>query len=286
VGADIRITLTAFTVLAPAGAIAFLLLAVLIIREQDHAAWVERLEHWLVVPLAVCMVGLVASATHLGTPGNALYVFNGWGRSPLSNEVASALGFLIVAGTYWLASFSGKVPFALDRVWLGFSCVAALWLVAQISVVYAIPTIPTWNSELVPPGLWALAFTTSPSVTLATLALAQKGGVDLPLRPWYARALLCCATVSLIAALVVFGMQDAELGQLHNAFGTAAELVPWNGVALIAFGLFEALGIMMLAVFVLRGKPLPLSAALGVAILMLAGAAFVRVAFYSLHMTL
>lgn len=46
-----------------------------------------RLAHATVIPLLVSMVGLVASATHLGTPANALYVLTGVGRSPLSNEV-------------------------------------------------------------------------------------------------------------------------------------------------------------------------------------------------------
>jgi anaerobic dimethyl sulfoxide reductase subunit C (anchor subunit) len=325
-GVDIRITLTAFTVLAPAGAVAFLLLAVLIIRQREREAWVERLEHWLVMPLAVCMAGLIASATHLGTPGNALYVFSGWGRSPLSNEVTSALGFLVVAGVYWLASFSGRVPFALSRLWLGVSCGTALWLVANISVVYAIPTIPTWNSGLVPPGLWALAFATGPPVTLATLALARRTGVALPVgssvgpstalpagpatgpsaalptgpatgssaalpaalppQPWYDRILLGCSACALLAALVILGVQNAELEQVRNAFGTAAELVPWNGWAIAGLGLLGTLALVALAAFILRGKAVPLPTAFGAVALMFVGAALVRIAFYSLHMTL
>ncbi|MDR1013859.1 MAG: dimethyl sulfoxide reductase anchor subunit [Coriobacteriales bacterium] len=285
-GADIRITLSAFTVLAPAGALAFLLMAVLVIRQPRHEEWVERLTHWLVVPLTVCMVGLVASATHLGTPGNALYVLNGWGRSPLSNEVISALGFLVVAGAYWLASFSGKVPFTLNRIWLCVSCVMALWLVEKISVVYAIATIPTWNSELVPPGLWVMAGVTGPPVTLATLVLAQRMGVELPPQPWYTRTLLCCCALSLIAALAVYGIQDMELGQLRNALGTAAELVPWNRWAIAAFGALGASGLTVLAIPVLRERALSLPAALGAVTLTLTGAVFIRVAFYSFHMTL
>ena len=44
------------------------------------------------------MVGLVASATHLGNPANALYVFLGVGRSPLSTEVFCAVVFLALGG--------------------------------------------------------------------------------------------------------------------------------------------------------------------------------------------
>ncbi|MDR0350691.1 MAG: dimethyl sulfoxide reductase anchor subunit [Coriobacteriales bacterium] len=289
-GIDIRITLTAFTVLAPAGALAFALLAVLLIRQRERAAWVERLEHWLVAPLAVCMIGLVASATHLGTPSNALYVFNGWGRSPLSNEVTSALGFLVIAGAYWLASFNGKLPLLLNRLWLGCSCLAALWLVARISVVYAILTIPTWNSALVPPGLWALSLASAPLVTLATLAFARRLGVELPLEATpqrrYLRALLCCATLALIVAVIFFCVQNGELARIQNAFGTASELVPWYNAAIAAFGILGALGIVVVALPILRtGAPGVLSSTAGT-ILMLSGAALIRVAFYSMHMTL
>ena len=51
------------------------------------------------------MVGLVASATHLGNPANALYVFTGVGRCPLSTEVFAAVIFLALAGVYLLYSF-------------------------------------------------------------------------------------------------------------------------------------------------------------------------------------
>jgi anaerobic dimethyl sulfoxide reductase subunit C (anchor subunit) len=154
--------------------VAFVCLAVLVMWKGERSDGAEHLEHWLIAPLAVCMVGLVASATHLGTPGNALYVFAGWGRSPLSNEVMSALGFLVLAGLYWLASFSRKKPpVAVCRVWLFLACVTALWLVSMISIVYAIPTIPPWNSELVPYGLWCMALSSGPLLAIATCACAR-----------------------------------------------------------------------------------------------------------------
>ncbi|MFR1640267.1 MAG: DmsC/YnfH family molybdoenzyme membrane anchor subunit [Eggerthellaceae bacterium] len=43
-----------------------------------------------------------AASTHLGNPANALFVFLGVGRSPLSNEVFCAVVFLPLAGVYWL----------------------------------------------------------------------------------------------------------------------------------------------------------------------------------------
>lgn len=71
------------------------------------------------------MVGLVASATHLGNPANALYVFVGVGRSPLSTEVFCAVVFLALAGVYWLYSFAERPRRGLQRGWMAALIVAS-----------------------------------------------------------------------------------------------------------------------------------------------------------------
>jgi anaerobic dimethyl sulfoxide reductase subunit C (anchor subunit) len=279
-GTDIRIALTLFTVLAPAGAIAFITMALLIIRSHEKTAEIGRLEHYLIAPLAACMIGLIASATHLGTPSNALYVLTGWGRSPLSNEVISALGFLSMAGLYWLASFSSRVPFLVSRVWLAGACITALWLVSMISVVYAIPTIPVWDNSLVPYGLWLLALTTGPLLGVASLVFS---GAPVPMS--YLRLLLVISAVGLIAGLVVFFMQNSELSQIKDSFNTAEALVPYYGLCIIAYGILSASGITAMAVPVLQKKAPPLRLAIVATALVLIGATFIRVSFYAMHMT-
>lgn len=76
-----------------------------------------RLAHAAAIPLVASMVGLVASATHLGTPANALYALTGVGRSPLSNEVACTVAFLTPGGLHWLYSFSLHVHRGLQQAW-------------------------------------------------------------------------------------------------------------------------------------------------------------------------
>ncbi|WP_442904588.1 DmsC/YnfH family molybdoenzyme membrane anchor subunit [Gordonibacter sp.] len=49
-----------------------------------------RIDRMCACPFSVCLVGFIASATHLGTPANALHVFWSIGRSTLSNEVRNA----------------------------------------------------------------------------------------------------------------------------------------------------------------------------------------------------
>jgi anaerobic dimethyl sulfoxide reductase subunit C (anchor subunit) len=235
------------------------------------------------------MVGLVASATHLGTPNNALYVLLGWGRSPLSNEVVAALGFLLLAGLYWLLSFSARFPFLLAKIWLIITCVAALRFVSMISVVYAIPTIPTWDNPLVPLSLWLLAFLTGPLLGIVSLRLSKAEVSRV-----YPLVLLGLSVVAYVSALVVFCIQNGELTQIRDSFGFAREVVPWYHWCILAYALLGAAGLVVNAIAmraVWRGditrKGHRRCTALTIVglLLMLAGTAIIRIAFYATHIT-
>ena len=97
--------LVLFTALAPSGTVCMVALMALLLSHRFELEYCPRLNQAMWLPLAVTTVGLVAAAAHLGTPANALYVFSGVGRSPLSNEVACAVLFLVVCGVNWLLSF-------------------------------------------------------------------------------------------------------------------------------------------------------------------------------------
>ena len=86
-----EITLVLFTTLAPSGAVAYALMSFPIIcgRLSDDAH--RRIDKALCIPLIVSLVGLVASATHLGNPANALYVFM-WGEARFPTR-CSALSY-------------------------------------------------------------------------------------------------------------------------------------------------------------------------------------------------
>ena len=76
-----EITLVLFTTLAPSGAVAYALMSFPIIRGRLSDDAHRRIDKALCIPLIVSLVGLVASATHLGNPANVLYVFMGWGEA-------------------------------------------------------------------------------------------------------------------------------------------------------------------------------------------------------------
>lgn len=135
-------SLALFTTLAPAGTIAFIALALARLLERDHEAAV-RIDRLAALPFSVVLVGFIASATHLGTPANALHVFSGVGRSPLSNEVLAAVAFLFLAGSYWMAAFKQHFPDSVAKPWLVLACAAGAALVACTSLAYAMDTVPT-----------------------------------------------------------------------------------------------------------------------------------------------
>ena len=84
------ICLAAVTPVAPGATLAYVVLACTLLFGKLDSRLRQRIESWLIVPLAVATVGLVASATHLGTPSNALYVFRTVGSSPLATEIGRA----------------------------------------------------------------------------------------------------------------------------------------------------------------------------------------------------
>ncbi|MFR4804633.1 MAG: dimethyl sulfoxide reductase anchor subunit family protein, partial [Eggerthellaceae bacterium] len=136
----------------------------------------QRLNVFLGLPLVVAMVGLVASATHLGNPANALYVFLGVGRSPLSTEVFCAVVFLALAGLYWLYNFVEHPKPQLQRAWLVLAMLAGAVFVAAVGCAYAADTIVSWHTVYVPLNLMLNALVGGPILAIAGLRAAGYAG--------------------------------------------------------------------------------------------------------------
>lgn len=170
-----EITLVLFTTLAPSGAVAYLLMSLPVLSGRAAGDTARRLNQLTCLPLLVAMVGLVASATHLGNPANALYVFTGVGRSPLSTEVFAAVIFLALAGVYWLYSFAEHPRVGLQRGLLAAIDVAIVAFVSSVAFAYNVDTIVTWSLPLVPASLILNALFGGPLLALAGFALASRG---------------------------------------------------------------------------------------------------------------
>lgn len=292
-----EVTLVLFTTLAPSGTLAYVLMTASILLGRVDGDGRARIEKFLSIPLVLTLGGLVASATHLGNPSNALYVLSRVGASPLSNEVLAAVAFLAFAGLYWLYSFSRAPHRALQRVWIVATALAGAAFVASMARAYAVQTVPTWDSPLVPAALCLNAFVGGP--VLAGLGWYAAGHA----RPGDAasRALAATSLVALAANVAVYALQAAELGGQANGIVRATDLVPHFGAMVAAFALLCLAGVTVFAgVGRARGQVRKgagatakgagtgtgavVRGAAGCA-LVLAGVFVMRFAFYMAHMT-
>lgn len=276
-----EITLVLFTTLAPSGAVAYLImgLPVLVGRAQDEVA--RRLNQWSCLPLVVTMVGLIASATHLGNPSNALYVFTGVGRSPLSTEVFAAVIFLALAGVFWLYSFAERPRVGLQRGLLAAIDVAIVAFVVAVAFAYNVDTILTWSLPLVSVSLLLNALFGGPLLALVGFAVASRGLSTTPaaepsivhaepegaskvhVEPegaskvgsaaahvfpsrCGARVLLALATAACAANVAVYAVLGFQLQCIENELVSAADLVVGYPVYLAAFALL-AVCVLVLA---------------------------------------
>ena len=238
-------------------------------------------------------VGLVASATHLGNPANALYVFMGVGRSPLSNEVFSAVIFLAFSGVYWLYSFAVKPHRLLQRLLAVGACASAIACITAIAFAYSASTIVTWDTPFSPLSLWTNALLGGPVLAIVGLRAARwksRGNR-------FGRLMLALAVVALAACLVVYALQGAIVLPAENAVASAGDLVPHYALLVCVFATFAAAGIAVDALSLFRpsvsreGKVSPdemtisVSRASVAALLVLAGIFVMRFSFYMMHMT-
>lgn len=226
------IGLAVFTTLAPAAAFAYVALALLVLfgRLDDRAR--RCLESWLILPLALATLGLISSATHLGNPGNALYVFNRVGNSPLSTEVLTAVVFLGVSCSYWLAGvYLGNLRLRAVRfVWLALGVAGALAFVWGTTNAYGMSTVVTWDTTFARANLPLTGL--AGCAELVCLVLACSGQAH---RRGLTGVLAGISAVATVVACVSMALQDASLDTMRNGFGTAAELVPLYPVAIAAF---------------------------------------------------
>ncbi|MEG1517025.1 MAG: DmsC/YnfH family molybdoenzyme membrane anchor subunit [Raoultibacter sp.] len=276
-----EITLVLFTTLAPSGTVAFIIMSlVLLCAPLDEAAR-RRINQFLCIPLVVTLVGLVASATHLGNPANALYVLLGVGRSPLSNEVFAAVFFLGLAGTYWLISFSEAPRVRFQKGWLIPTVLAGLVLVSAIAFAYAADTIISWNTVYVPLSLWLNALVGGPILALASLRIAhfeEAQGVR-------GRILCLIAVVALLANIIGYVLQNATLASTVNSFASAADMVPYYPAMIAGFGVLAAAGIVLAARPCSSAKKRYFSFDAIACVLVFAGIFIMRFGFYMMYLT-
>lgn len=275
-----NLSLALFAALAPAGVVAFIIMALARLFAIDHERAV-RIDRMIALPFAVALVGFIASATHLGTPANALHVFSGVGTSPLSNEVLAAVMFLFLAGSYWMVAFKVNFPDAAAKPWLLVACLAGIALLACTSQAYAVRTVPTWNTPYSPANLLLTGLFEGTVLSQLFLAAAK-----VPLSRW-SFLLVGLGAASLAAGVVSMLAQNAYLASIANNEISAASLAPGYPLVIGIFALVGA-GALLLDGWALRPRATEcarLILRIAAAILAFAAVFATRIVFYNLHMT-
>lgn len=301
-----EITLVLFTTLGPAGAVGFIVMAlaafaasrVLVASADgipDEQAGAVQISRYLVIPLAFAITGLIASATHLGTPANALFVLTGIGRSPLSNEVVAAAVFLALGGSLWIASFYERLPRVVAHMWLAAAAIAALAFVGFVAAAYSVETVPTWNLPFGPITLVLGGIASGSVLGLLGISLSGAQCTRAFERGWLTAGAACA-----LACAAVLMAENAALADIRTVAVAATDLVPWLPGIIVAFIALQA-ACFVFASWSLRaphstlsGEKLTVSAIVRsremrlafAELLSLAACFLVRFAFYAMHITI
>lgn len=276
-----NLSLALYTTLSPAGVIAFICASIPLLfftlKTEERAA----LNRYLAVPYTFVLVGFIASATHLGTPSNALHVFSGVGRSPLSNEVLCAVIFLFAAGSHWMFSFKESFPAVLSRIWLALSCIAGIVFVAMTSTAYSVDSVITWDTWFTPMNLWLSALLAGPAIGVLACACARLEA------PRFFLVLVLLSLAALVVGSIILFMHNESLEDVANYLLSASELVPTYFAMIIVHCLCGGAGIVLALLSLRKGvarkhRLLLLTLA---CVLLTAAVLIPRAAFYELHMT-
>lgn len=307
-----EITLVLFTTLAPSGACAYVLMNLPVLFGNISEDIRHRLNRFSCLPLVIAMIGLIASATHLGNPANALYVFTGIGRSPLSTEVFCAVIFLALAGIYWLYSFAEVPRLKLQYALVVITDISAVLFIIATAYAYNVSTIPTWSLPLAPASLLLNALVGGPVVALfcftaaarANNSFLTRGSVSKEnsvtsrkkhafsskpslIKPLHRKALLGLSTVALVVNILVYALIGMQLSSISNELISATELVPYYPLFVIAFAALATSGIIASFWFEKATKRIPPLVSQGIAAALVLTAIFLmRFSFYMSHLTI
>lgn len=269
--------LAVFTTLAPMGAGAFLIVAAAIFCAKPEGETLARLDKFTALPLAVVLAGFVGAFFHLASPLNALGVFAGVGASPLSNEIAAAMVFVLVAVVYFALAVAGKLSDGARRGLVAVAAVLALVFMAFCGMAYMMDTIPSWNLPASVVQMLGYGLLGGAALGALTLGLARVDAKPV------AGAVLAVGLVGLVLGAAGFAWQIVACGDMANIWGTAASLVPAIWPMFGAFAVCAAAAVALL--FASKGKGFAPALPAAAVALVAVGIFVARIGFYGLYMS-
>lgn len=215
--------LALFTALAAIGAGAFVALACAAFTAKlDDEQW-ARVDKMALVPALVVVVGFIAAFFHLANAAAAFGVFNGIGRSPMSNEIAVGVVFAVVMAVYVVMGLAGKVSAGVRKGLLAVLAVLAVLFAAFMGLAYGIGTIPTWNSPW--SVMQVLGFALLGGAAVGSLVLALAGSLGDAAESGFKVPAVALAAIGCALAVVGLAMMASAAGGYSNAIVTGTELL-------------------------------------------------------------
>ena len=229
-----ELPLALFTTLAPAGAGAFVALACAFFAASFTDEQLKKIDRMTFIPFVVVLVGFACSFAHLASPLNAVNALNGFGSSPLTNEIVVGSVFVVVALAYLIVALTGKLKGAARK---GFAAVVAVFAVVFAcftGFAYMMDTIASWNSPLLP--LSIIGFCFAGGASFAALVLALSGALEDAAKGGFKMAALAVLVVGLVLGVAGLLVQVMSVSGMGNALVDGADLVAaasapmWIGV--------------------------------------------------------
>ena len=271
-----ELPLALFTTLAPAGAGAFVALACAFFAASFTDEQLKKIDRMTFIPFVVVLVGFACSFAHLASPLNAVNALNGFGSSPLTNEIV--MGSVFVA--YLIVALTGKLKGAARK---GFAAVVAVFAVVFAcftGFAYMMDTIASWNSPLLP--LSIIGFCFAGGASFAALVLALSGSMD-GLGRQGKNLVLIVGGLGILLGAVAAGVQVGSVANLSNAVVSGADLVA-EAIPVLVIGIVCLLATAAPLFIAVLGKGKVAMAGLAV-VLALVGIFCLRLAFYATQLS-
>ena len=275
-----ELPLALFTTLAPAGAGAFVALACAFFAASFTDEQLKKIDRMTLIPFVVVLVGFACSFAHLASPMNAVNTLNGFGSSPLTNEIVMGSVFVVVALAYLIVALTGKLKGAARK---GFAAVVAVFAVVFAcftGFAYMMDTIASWNSPLLP--LSIIGFCLGGGSAFAALVLALSGSMD-GLGRQGKNLVLIVGGLGILLGAVAAGVQVGSVANLSNAVVSGADLVA-EAIPVLVIGIVCLLATAAPLFIAVLGKGSAPLAGLAV-VLALVGIFCLRLAFYATQLS-
>ena len=276
-----ELPLALFTTLASVGAGAFIALAVAFFKTSFGEQKARAIDKATLVPTIVVLAGFVAAFFHLANPMNAMNVFAGIGRSPLSNELCVASLFAAAMAVYAVLAVTGKLNEGSRKGFLAVLAVLAVAFAAAMGMAYSLPTVPTWDTPW--PVCQMLGYALFGGAVMGACVLAFADALDDVLAAGFKNVALGLGVVGLVLAVAGLAMMVSGASGIETAITSGAALVGE------ATGCLAVAVIALVAAFALLFKVLgggnAKGLAVGAVVLTLVGVLAGRFVFYILYLS-